>query len=168
MNEPKPIAPASPRRPTPLISAQTGWRVFKVGIAAQLLIAGVFVVLAAVDGPDPNDGGWADLAFFGGPFLAAGAAFLTAILLAVLAGSQGRARPPAADSGRAFVLGFIGGPLVYLALLMACASLLDDARSVPLYAFFISVVPILCGIGFTLLGYPAWRLRPTKTPPPPG
>ena len=167
MNEPNPIEPAPPRRATPLISARTGWRVFKVGIAAQLLIAGSVAVLLAVDGGDPSDFP-GELMLMGLLFFAPGAAFLTAFLLAVLAGSQGRACPPTADPVRALVLGIIGGPLAYLALFVACASLLDDAGSVPLLAFFSFVVPTLCGIGFTLLGYPAWRLRPTKTLAPPG
>jgi len=167
MNEPKATVPAPPRETSPRISERTGWRVFKVGIAAQLLLASFVAVLAATDGGDPSDFP-GELMLMGLVFFAPGAAFLTALLLAVLAGSQGRACPPTADPTRALVLGIIGGPLAYLALFLACASLLDDARSVPLDAFFAFVVPALCGIGLTLLGYPAWRLRPMKAPDPPG
>jgi MFS family permease len=168
MNEPKAIEPAPPRGTSPRISSRTGWLAFRVGIAAQLLVTGLVAVYVAANTPDPSDESWGWLALLGGMLFAPVAAVLTSILLAVLAGSQGRACPPTADPGRAFLVGIIGGPLVSIGLLFACASLLEEARSVPLDVFVAVVLPTLLGIGLTLLGYPAWRLRPLPSPPGPG
>jgi len=99
---------------------------------------------------DPHDGGWADIAFFVSPFFAiAGAAVIGIVLIVVAA--TGLIGLPVRAAGGALVIGLIGAPVIYVAVLLATASAQDAARSSVVLAVMTYVFPVVCGIGATLI-----------------
>jgi hypothetical protein len=132
--------PAQPAR-------RTGWLVVAVGVAVLL----AFAVYLAIDEADldPDDPGAADVAFFVSPMLAMASAVVTGMLLLVVA----RFRMVSVDVSQAFramVVGFILGPITYLAFLIVIASPLDAAHSGVAVAMVSFIVPTISGIGWTL------------------
>jgi hypothetical protein len=99
---------------------------------------------------DPNDPGWGDIAFFVSPMLAALIGLLTGLMLALVAALR-LVNVSLARARRALVVGMIGGPIIYLAVLIAVMAALDAAQSVSALAFVSFVVPALCGVGTTLV-----------------
>jgi hypothetical protein len=55
------------------------------------------------------------------------------------------------EASRAMVVGLVGGPIVYLAVLIAAASALDSAHSTRVEALVAFMFPAICGIGMTLI-----------------
>jgi hypothetical protein len=138
--EPSPLTPTPPRR--------IGWLAVWITAGTVMLLA--FWLAADSTGGDPHDPGWADIAFFISPILAIAAATAVGLVLVFVAGMRligvkvGRA-------GKALAFGFVGGPVIYLVVLIAGASALDKAESTVVLALFVCVFPALCGIGATLI-----------------
>jgi hypothetical protein len=119
-----------------------------IGVSALTVFAAYVASSQAVG--DPSDPGVADIAFFISPIFAAGAAMVTGLLLVSVALLR-LVDLTVGDAVLALGIGIFGGPLLYLIVLIASASALDAAKSIEVYAFVSFMVPVLCGIGVTLI-----------------
>ena len=113
------------------------------------MLLSVSLAMSEADG-DPNDPGWADIAFVVSPMLAALAGLMTGLMLAAMAALR-LVNLSVARARRALKVGIVGGPIIYLAVLIAGTSALDAAQSADALAFVSFVVPTLCGIGTTVV-----------------
>ena len=124
-----------------------GWLAVGIAVGAVMLLA---VRLAAdTSDVDPGDPGWGDIAFFVSPFLAIAAAIVIGLVLVFVAALR-LVGLTAGRAGRAVVIGLVGGPLIYLAVLIASAAAVDETHSSQVLAFMTLVFPVICGIGVTL------------------
>ena len=138
---------APPPEPAPT-GRRIGWLVVGIGAAGMV----IFADFLGFSGPpsDPNDPGVADVAFFVSPIIAVIAAMATAAMLWVV-GALRLADLSAYRARNALVAGALVGPMTYLAVLLATTPTLDSAQSGRLDDFVSFVVPVICGIGATLI-----------------
>jgi hypothetical protein len=138
-----PQAPELPRT-----GRRIGWLL--VAIAAGAIV-GIGYYLGLPETTDPNDGGWADIAFFVSPFFAfiAGLA-LSAVVLVV---RRLRLADVSASGVRASaVAGGCLGPVVYFVILAVFASTFDSLLYAGRGYLVIFTLPIFCGVIFALGG----------------
>jgi len=138
----------SPEGPTP--RRRIGWLAVSIAVGAVILVATWLAADASSGSGDPHDPGWADIAFFVSPFIAIAAAVVVGLVLVVVAAMR-LVGVTAGRAWKALLVGFVGGPVIYLAVLIAGASALDTVESTRVLGLFTCVFPVLCGIGVTLI-----------------
>jgi hypothetical protein len=176
--QPRPIAEEArrlraswldPPPDAPYPSRRIGWAAVGIAVGAVMLLA--VRLMPVLSDVDPGDPGWGDIMVFVSPFFAIAAAFVVGLVLVVVSAKQ-LVGLTAGRAGRATMIGLIGGPLVYLAVLLVSASAIgtaagfagaigsaagidsaftvDGALSSPVLAFMTFVLPVICGIVVTL------------------
>jgi len=152
---------------TPQDSPRAGWLIVVVG-AIALGVSGAYLVRESLQ-IDPNDPGWADVAWVVSPILAAGASLAIGILLMLVAAFR-LIDVALARAAKATGLGCIGAPIVYLACLFALAGVMDsaDANLWWLPPLLLFAMPIVVGIAIVLgyaVGRPTWLSKKADVPP---
>jgi hypothetical protein len=137
---PPPDPPSSNRR--------IGWLLVGLGVSAMATLA---VYLATgMAGSDPNDGGLADIAFVVSPILAAIVAVVTGLLLAIVAKLR-LVGFSVARAIRGTIIGLIGGPVIYLVVLILVTYSGSLTQSMPVLGFVMFLAPVICGSSVTLI-----------------
>ena len=150
----------SPEAPHP--SRRIGWLV--VGIAALAVV--LFVDLRTPDtlDVDPSDPGWGDVLVVISPFFALAAAFVVGLVVVLVAAFR-LIGLTVRRAGRAMLLGLLGGPVAYFAVLMASAPLVGALGGAPqqrVLGFLTFLCPVICGIVVTLIAA-VLALRPARS-----
>jgi hypothetical protein len=131
--------------PTPS-GQRIGW--LAVGIAACAVILLAAYLAISESGGDPSDPGWADIAFGIGPLFAIAAAFVIGLVLDVVAAME-LLDLTVSRAAWAMVVGLVGAPVVYLAVLLNAPFGIEDSTREQ--AFMIFMVPAICGMSLTLI-----------------
>jgi hypothetical protein len=129
---------------------RVGWLIVALGVVA-LGVLGAYLVSSSLV-IDPNDPGWAEVAWIVSPMLASGASLAIGILLMLVAAFR-LIDVALSRAAKATGLGCIGAPVLYLISLLVLADFLDslDADALWLLPLLIFALPIVMGIA-TVLG----------------
>jgi hypothetical protein len=155
----------SPEAPYP--DRRIGW--LAVGIAAAAVVLFVVLQTPATFDYDPSDPGLGQILGVISPLFAFAAAFVVGLVIVVVAAFR-LIGLTVRRAGRAMLVGLVGGPFAYLAVLMASAPFVDavdEALAQRVLGFLTFLCPVICGIGVTLIAA-VLALRPARPGHHPG
>ena len=163
--EPNSLSPATeshwtlPEPEPPPTGRRIGWLLVLVTAAA---IVGVGVLLGLPESTDPDDGGWAEVAFVISPVLA----FITGLAMAAvlwLVGRLGLADISASRARDAAIGGGCLGPIAFFVTLVLGANAYESLLSAGRGYLIIYTIPIAFGV-LCALGAALVRRRPRPSP----
>ena len=130
--------------------SRVGWLIVALGVTA-LGVLGAYLANDSM-GIDPNDSGWAELAWFVSPMLAAGASLAIGILLMLVAAFR-LVDVALSRAAKATGVGCLLAPVLFLISLAVLADFLDSldpGASWPL-PWFVFAMPIAIGIATVIV-----------------